>query len=177
MENGVDPTSVSPKVKIGANERNGIQCYLSKDGIINRNGNLKTWEELLNPTGQAATKRNKSLIIYGMALHSVTDMFAHSTRERVGQTNTYAVIHHPEADYTHYVEERWNAAKTMAQRVIAHIKAAEAGNVNDYYYVIKDFSSNPSFKIVNLSDCVKEVDSAHYNSRYQKYDNASLSVK
>ena len=177
MENGADPTSVSPKVKIGANERNGIQSYLSKDGIIDKNGKLQTWEDLLDPTGQAATKRNKSLIIYGMALHSVTDMFAHSTRERVGQTNQYAVINHPEADSTQYVGERWSAAKTMAQRVIAHIKAAEAGNVNDYYYVIKDFSSTPSFKIVNLSDCVKEVDAAHYNSRYQKYDKASLSVK
>lgn len=177
MEDGVSPTSVSPTVTIGTNERNGIQSYLSSDGIIDKNGNLQSWTSLLNPIGQTVNNRTKSLLVYGMALHTVTDMFAHSTRERVGQTNQYAIISHPEADYVEYVDARWNKATEMASHVIAHIKRAEAGSVNDYLQVIDDFGTNPSFKVVNLSNNIRAVDPAHYNQYSTYYNNANLTVQ
>ena len=174
----VSPTSVSPTVNIGTNERNGIQNYLSSDGIINTSGQLVTWETLLGkPEGVMASNREKSLLVYGMALHTVTDMFAHSTRERVGQTNQYAIISHPEADYVDYVDARWSKATEMASHVIAHIKRAEAGSVNDYLQVIDDFSTTPSFKVVNLSNYIRAVDPTHYNQYSTYYKNANLTVQ
>lgn len=178
MEDGVSPTSVSPTVNIGTNERNGIQNYLSSDGIINTSGQLVTWEEILNkPEGIMASKREKSLLVYGMALHTATDMLAHSTRERVGQTNQYSIISHPQADQTSYVAERWEAARRMAQCVISHIKRAEAGSVNDYLEVVDDFSTTPSFKVVNLSNNIQAVDPAHYSLYSSTYTNANLTVQ
>ena len=68
-------------------QANGIQNPYEEE----EEKKYRDWEELLGK-GETVTDRKKSLFVYGLALHTVTDMFAHSTVDLEGN-----YIAHPES--------------------------------------------------------------------------------
>lgn len=78
------------------------------------NGN--TWTTLLKNNTTGST--NKALFIYGIALHTVTDLFARSTYKPDGGY----INHSLGADNKDYIKNRFDCARLMARKVISHIK-------------------------------------------------------
>ena len=177
VNSGSNGVSVTPNVYMASEPLNGIQSHIYSNGIYGQkktsDGEIEkrvyTWSELLE--SNTVNNRNKALFIYGMALHTATDTFAHSTRNSAGE-----FINHPNADKYDYEAGRFECAKVMAQNIIAHIKRFEFGSIQDYYnvaYYYKNSEYNNTFKLVHFNTFVKQVDEAFYNTNSSIFNNIS----
>ena len=80
----------------------------------------------------------KKAFIYGIAIHSGSDAFAHASYEK-GSDGTYKRITHdtmidgkPAADYSKYKESRFKDAEAFAKRVISYYLNSEIGGILDF---------------------------------------------
>lgn len=129
----------------------------------------KTWSELLN--GKPTTDENIALFIYGMALHILTDTFAHSSYMLEG-TKWTKITHDLGADKPNIVPERLKCSSLASGFLISHIINQETGSVSDFYKVASntEFTAKKSFRLGNLSEYIKAIDTTYYNSHRTIFD-------
>lgn len=141
-----------------SNDQTGIDTYLTDSGF-----NGEPWTALLNENTVNAA--NKALYVYGAALHSVTDLFAHSTYDTDGSY----INHKLGADNRYYVENRFLCAQIMARKVIQHINKIESGDITDFYTVAHE-PYDGSFYLGRFSRYVQTVNSNYYNAHRDVFD-------
>ena len=132
----------------------GIYDY---DSSGNLEANL-SWSTVLN--GNTVNNRNKALFIYGMALHTASDMFAHSSYD----SNGNYINHDSGADDIYEVENRYKCAEVMASYMIANIKRFRSGSISDYYNVANSTVYDGSFTLGRFATYAKEIDESYYIS-------------
>ena len=123
-------------------QANGIQNPYEEE----EEKKYRDWEELLGK-GETVTDRKKSLFVYGLALHTVTDMFAHSTVDLEGN-----YIAHPEADETDYRGNRWDCAQSMARILISHIKRFRPAELQDFAAIVSGEKNGETLNLEHLYD-------------------------
>ncbi|MCR5624113.1 MAG: hypothetical protein K6G11_02605, partial [Lachnospiraceae bacterium] len=152
--------------KLPKEDRNaikGIQRDISDEKI----GKF-TWKAVL-PKGVKANNKTKSLLIFGMALHSLTDMYAHSTYygkagdKKNGKISLKRIVHDKDkngnalpgkADNTEFKKNRYRNAKSAAKELLKKIKI----NGNGEYTGIKSVKDAGSVylapKYQNITDYI-----------------------
>lgn len=123
-------------------QANGIQNPYEEE----EEKKYRDWEELLGK-GETVTDRKKSLFVYGLVLHTVTDMFAHSTVDLEGN-----YIAHPEADETDYRGNRWDCAQSMARILISHIKRFRPAELQDFAAIVSGEKNGETLNLEHLYD-------------------------
>ncbi|MBQ9118561.1 MAG: S8 family serine peptidase [Lachnospiraceae bacterium] len=127
--------------------------YKQKDGVI---CGTVSWSKILN--GLAVTNRNKALFIYGLALHTATDSFAHSTYE--GRNR----LDHEEdcmADVVDYLPNRYDCAEVISKRLVLNVVSAKQASIADYIAIQSVYDG--SFKMARFGTYVKGIDTNAYN--------------
>ena len=106
----------------------------------------------------------KRAVIWGMAIHSATDVYAHSARTRSGD------IIHPStgikngADDKEYIKERYDDAATVARRMMLRYSEKKELRVTDLE-VPGNYTRN--YELNKYSDYMKEVgNEVHYTFDY-----------
>ncbi len=160
------PTKPSFMTDYDYNKINGIATASKFGGV--------SWSTVLK--NNAVTDRNKRLFMYGVALHTVTDLFAHSTTIK-GADGTWKYITHatnqdgdetPDADDNDYYPNRFTCAKRMARQVVKRIKGNTKGSLEDFINALEDYLGK--FKIPSYSNKAEAVDSTYYNANKAAFD-------
>ena len=169
--NGADPRTVVPSVNITITAKDNIIRVFRENnaGFVDRDlydateGNI-SWSTALN--NNTVNNTNKSLFIYGMALHTASDMFAHSSYD--GISGSY--ITHNSADLTDYVPNRYECTKVFVSYLIAHIKRFEDGSISDYYNMASNPIYDGSFTLGRFSTYAKEISETFYNNNSSEFN-------
>ncbi len=148
-----------------------LEKFTDKGMVVETDGKPtgeKDWYTLLG--NRTASVRNVSLYIYGLALHSVTDVFAHSTyldgvqidheKIEISKDNTQSA-----ADCVVYVPSRFACASLMSKYVVYRILNDDIGNVLDFYLVASSQKYDGNFKIGKLGKYIKAIDQSFYDAR------------
>ncbi len=146
-----------------------IKGKFTRNGeLINTDANETVqWSALIEDD---ITNMSKAICIYGLAIHSATDMFAHVTYDQNGKF----ISHGDErADNKDRVKSRYACARQMCRNIISHIKKYEPGSLEDYYNVLSSDSYTGEFTLKRLSQYVKLVDSTYYNEHCAVFDRAN----
>ncbi len=155
LYNNTEPTVPS---YLSDNDKTGIDTYLTTSGF-----NGKTWTELLD--GNTVNTTNIALFVYGIALHSVTDLYAHCTYNTDGSYIRHALG----ADINTYIPNRYDCARVMAQILIAHIKRFESGDISDFYTVANE-TFDWTFYVGRYSKYAQAVDASYYTAHREVFD-------
>ena len=148
-----------------------------KEDIYGANiGNL-SWPELLK--GNAVHNNNKSLFIYGMALHILTDTFAHSSYKFNNNDMKWERITHDiGADKPTVAPERVSCSAFASQILIDHIINQKVGSIEDFYKIASNrVVFKGGFRLGNLSDYIKAIDMRYYNLHRTEIDRMSCLEK
>ncbi len=158
-----------------------IQSRFVRDGFASEDDNgsstgVKSWTSLLGKSNEV-NNRNKSMFIYGMALHAITDTFAHSSFKK--EDGKWKIISHGDggADDPQFIPNRLECASVASGYVIAHIKRSEVGSVEDFYKTASSVVYEETFKLGNLSKYIKAVDESYYNIHKVTFDKMSYDVR
>ena len=127
----------------------------------------------------------KKAFIYGIAIHSGSDAFAHASYRKL-QDGTYERITHDnlvdgikEADNVSVVPERFTDAKAFARRVITHYLGSEIGGILDFR---TSQGTNKAYVLGEAYECAynanQRVASSAINTYYGdfSYDDPSVTV-
>lgn len=98
--------------------------------------------------------RARRYFMYGVALHSATDAFAHDTYKK----DSSYINHDSGADKVSTVQNRYSCAMAIAKIVVEHAMNDEEGSAADFIDVV-DSTYNKSFKMRKLDVYVNEIDS------------------
>lgn len=144
-----------------------------------------SWSYMLTRTDKdgteqySVTRTNQALLLYGMALHTATDTFAHSAY----QLST-RIIHEDNgkkmADNEGYCDNRYKCAKEVAKNILTHVTeknyvaSVNVGRVNDW--VIPSNKYDGSFKLAGLSEYAKAANSTEYSLGKKNFDNMNLNI-
>lgn len=128
------------------------------------------WEKLLGEYG--VTNQNKRYFTYGLALHTVSDMFAHSTYfyeqgEYQYISHSMGADHHEEGSR---FTNRWDCAVKMGAIVVENLIHGVPGSLGDYASVIDgvyDAETQDQFYLRNFSKNAKAVNEEQY-AKYQE---------
>lgn len=143
---------------------------IKKEDATGNSTATMAWATLLG--SNVVNNKNKSLFIYGMALHVVTDTFAHSTYQL--ENGKWKRIDHPNADTITVVSNRLTCTSSISKCVVSHILKNEVGSVTDYYDTFKSGSLyNGDFRLGNLSEYIRAVSASYYNYYNTTFDAAS----
>lgn len=127
----------------------------------------RTWQQVFSDMGSTieVTPENVKFFIYGMAIHSITDTFAHSTFSkkgtqwgRVGHNSNFAIS----CDNDAYIPNRWAAAQYAAGSVLTRLGCGLKGDLIDFYTGSQSFYGQ--FYLGNLSAYAQMLNSVHYSS-------------
>lgn len=174
---GTNPLNVQPSVYITDNVKNNIlKIFRSNNaGLYNYDldgtNSALSWSTVLN--NNTVNNRNKALFIYGMALHTAADMFAHSSYDSDGNYISHDDVDNDgakDADDTGYVKNRDACALLFAGELVAHIKQFEDASITDYYNVASSTTYDGSFTIGKFSAYAKQIDSSYYTSNKSTFD-------
>lgn len=109
----------------------------------------KTWEQVFSSLNTergvnlSATPENKKLFIYGIAMHCISDTFAHSTWKDEGDKLT-KIIHDKDwnknADNSTYVSMRYLTAKEAVRSVLIKAYNGTEGTLYDFVFPAATFS-------------------------------------
>ena len=125
------------------------------------------------------------LFLYGVAIHTATDLFAHSAWAKPNSTSKYQRIKHdgtfntsydPNADSIYVIKSRFEAAKAVARNALSHYFNGTSGSVSDfalstsyydgtyYIYQIKTYANaiGESNSALNNVDLATNVSSSNY---------------
>lgn len=108
------------------------------------------------------TKKNQGLFIYGMALHTVTDLFAHNAFDvKTGELIGHRPVN--KADNPSICPNRYECASLMARYVVSHIKRQRVASVSDFYNIAtSSVYKNTEFRLGRLDQYIKAVDPGYY---------------
>lgn len=114
--------------------------------------------------GYRNTEENRGLLLWGMAMHTVADVFAHSSYTEYNNNMTY-ISHESseikEADNSSYIPTRYKAAKAVVKNVLAHYVNGTEGSVEDF--VLDNTYYDGSFQIRNLQKYAAELTTLNSN--------------
>ncbi len=133
-------------------------------GLYNNNKGItetESWATLLG--SNTDNKRNRSLFVYGMAMHTITDMFAHLVYNENGVLIQHGTNNQGGADTPTVCPERYEVAKVMCQNLIADIKRARAATLSDFLEIATEVGKY-DFTLHYFNKYVKAIDAAYYNS-------------
>ena len=141
-----------------------VLCNIVGGGI-----NGVAWSDVLG--SYTNNNRNKALIVYGMALHTATDTFAHSAFTPSGNYIDHKVITNVEdgiaaADDPEYYHNRITCAENVAKNFLVHCANGTQGNVSDFAVG----KSGYLFKIKYFSSYASQVNSTKYNANKAAFD-------
>ena len=106
----------------------------------------------------------KRAVIWGMAIHSATDVYAHSTRTRSGDIINPSTCIKNGADDKEYIKERYDDAATVARRMMLRYSEKKELRVTDIE-VPGNYTRN--YELNKYSDYMKEVgNEVHYTFDY-----------
>jgi len=144
------------------NAMNVFSCsYYTEEKKKVCSGNIgnKTWAQILGDAGVANTNKTAAAFVYGMAVHTSTDVLAHSTwQPTVGAdgNTSYTKISHSDsdvdgnydADQTDFgaakgtESARYKAAKYITNKTISRCNTSSIGVDSDFYMADKYFDIN-----------------------------------
>lgn len=109
--------------------------------------------------------KNKSLVLYGMALHDATDAFSHSaciggkrlTNEEGDSTSA-----------TYSGSQRLNSAKYVAKKLITHLNNGARGYVADF--AVPSGTHGGKFKMAYISEFANQINSTTYSDNKSAFD-------
>lgn len=124
-----------------------------------------SWDEVLTDNGYTKSSKNKSLILYGMALHNATDAFSHSaciggkrlTNEQGDSTSA-----------TYSGSQRLNSAKYVAKKLITHLNNGARGYVADF--AVPSGTHGGKFKMAFISEFARNINSTTYSENKSAFD-------
>ena len=154
-----------------------------KTGLLNTTGNIAEMDEklqLINFTGREKmanryfkkyvllgypnTQENRSLLLWGMAMHTAADVYAHSSYTEHEGKMTY-ISHETtvlkEADNTEFVTARYTSSKQVVKNVLNHYLNGTEGSVEDF--ILDSTCYDGSFKIRNIYSYASELYSLDAN--------------
>lgn len=191
LKNG-DPSDLTYGVIEGQAESafNGIKNQISLQGLMTgdkyadskpENIGYKTWEEVIGSdyTGSDARKAKlRRIFIYGMALHAITDTFAHAAylvqadgslkklMHKQTQVDEYGKdIAQVGADDAKTCPNRFEDAKRAARCVIQAYNANAVGGLSAFCSV--DVNAERDYRLGNLMICAQK---ANYGFTQEKLD-------
>lgn len=145
----------------------------------------KTWQEVFDSMNSernsniVASPENIKLFIYGIAMHSITDVFAHSTWAK--QSGVWKRITHnndweQSTDNPNIFPLRYSAAQTVLQSALAKACYGSEGLLADFMLSPSTFGSSESekFYLGNYVPYVKKVNSTIYNSGANTFNSGDL---
>jgi len=116
-----------------------ILCSNSSTGAGSVNG--RTWSTICTDAGVSNTAANRAAFVYGLALHSSTDIIAHcSWWPTTDRYSWYKVLHGTDsdgdgtgnADDTDYIISRYDSAATFANNIIFSCFTNSSVNVSSF---------------------------------------------
>ena len=131
-------------------------------GIRGNDGKYIPWATILS--GYAVNDYNKKYFIYGLALHSATDVLAHSTCNKNGDR-----IKHPYADYTDHYSNRYKDAFDLAQYIMNYCVKNNYTVCADAFMSPEYMTSERKYKIFNIAAyAAKNYDDYEHIGDYNK---------
>lgn len=148
-----------------------------KSDLLNTTGNIAEMDEKLQLINFAGTEKfddsylkkpvllgymntpeNRGLLLWGMAMHTAADVFAHSSYTMHDGKMTYishelSVIN--EADNAEFVPARYASAKAVVKNVLKHYIEGTEGTVEDF--ILGNEYYDGSFQIRNLLKYAGEI--------------------
>ena len=158
--------------------------YLALSGVVTQTGfNGEAWSTALmvysTKAKLAVNNSNIRFYLYGVALHSVTDLFAHSSFTTDGNyinhtagTNDW----NNKADTTTYLTSRNKCASYMAKLVLGHAASDEAGSISDFYNVANNSAYKSTFYLKSYVVNAKAIDSVYYTNNSTPFNNIDTNV-
>ncbi len=108
--------------------------------------------------GRANNKKNRSLLLWGMAMHAAADVYAHSSYTNINGKWIY-ISHESteikEADNKDFEPKRYASAKKIVSNVMQNCIAGREGSINDF--ILGNEYYDGSYKIRNLYDYASEI--------------------
>lgn len=107
--------------------RAGVRIPLITKTYINRRSKIKwtdieqTIQEKYAPSFDAKNSVHKGLIVYGLAMHHVADLFAHSSVMPNDMEIGRIISHAQGADEPRFVKKRYTAAKLVIKNMLSHL--------------------------------------------------------
>ena len=138
----------------------------------------KSWEELFEwinnkyKTNYQATDENIRLFIYGLALHSATDIFAHSAYAVDTEDGSCERIVHDEADDPNHYPRRFQAAQSIAKTVLTKIYYGNEGYITDF--LLSGYFG--TFYLKNFNINAQNADPTRYNAVQSNFLNGDVDV-
>lgn len=197
-----DTSGITHGVK-GQSEKafDGIKNQISLQGLMTGDKNakkepekvgFKTWEEVIGSdyTGSDARKAKlRRIFIYGMALHAITDTFAHDAYVMSKKTNTIVRLMHDsdenaietDADDVKKYPNRFEDAKRAARCVIKVYNANKVGGLLDFAPV--DTEHERGYFLGELMTCARKANYGYTEEKLQSvfgkltYDKTGLVVE
>jgi len=163
--------------------KNQINSLFTDNGLDqgkgpNTESGPESWDSIMKNLQVENNEQNRSIFVYGFALHTITDLFAHSSCDENGKT----ITHDNGADNRNILPNRYECAKLISQYLIEHIKRAEKGSLNDFLQVAynKDETSQGTayakpvfdgkFRLARLSKYINAIDPVFYQNYYNIFD-------
>ena len=162
---------------ISSSDYNAIISKITNVGIGGT-----SWNSILNDLGSNIdnTKRARALVIYGIALHTATDIFAHSAFVDGKHINhdshlkSKGELVHMADDIEHY-PNRIRCAKAVAKQTVYHCKYNDAGSLSDF--AISSDIYKGKFKLEKFSYFANSADSNFYYANRTLFDNININYK
>lgn len=129
----------------------GVKIPLITETYVNRRKKIKwtdieqTIQKKYAKSFDAANSVHKGLIVYGMAMHHVGDLFAHSS-VMPNDTGIGHIISHAEgADEPRFVKQRYTAAKLVIKNMLSHLDKEHVTKSGTG--TLKDFALNMNYGV------------------------------
>lgn len=131
-------------------------------GGIGLGTSKQSWSAILK--GYTVNARNKSLVLYGMAIHEATDAFSHSAvvgGERISNTD---------GDSTTAKDGKYRlaGAKYVAKKMLTHIKNKTRGYVSDF--AVPASVTGNKFKLAYISKMASDINATTYKKNKSAFD-------
>lgn len=140
----------------------------------------KTWESVLKGIDDniKVTPQNVKLFIYGIAIHSITDLYAHSAWKQL-ETGFWTRIQHPgagkpmadTADDTQYYPMRYLTAREAAKSVLSKAYLGEIGSLYEFVYPASSYSG---YYLGNFAPYAQKADPVLFASLRSYFEKGDL---
>lgn len=140
----------------------------------------KTWESVLKGIDDniKVTPQNVKLFIYGIAIHSITDLYAHSAWKQL-ETGFWTRIQHPgagkpmadTADDTQYYPMRYLTAREAAKSVLSKAYLGEVGSLYEFVYSASSYSG---YYLGNFAPYAQKADPVLFASLRSYFEKGDL---
>lgn len=131
-------------------------------GGIGLGNSKQSWPTILS--GYTVNDRNKSLVLYGMAIHEATDAFAHSAV--VDELR----ISNADGDSTSAKQGKYRlaSAKYVAKKMLTHISNKKRGYVSDF--AVPSSVTGNKFNMAYISKMASEINNTTYDENKSAFD-------